>query len=82
MTSLLDKLEVTSSLMQDLGCQTTVQIECCRSKFDQIKKELEEEYDLSVVEDVKLTKEKIDNQLSNIYGLKLHGVLYTITIKD
>lgn len=78
----LDKLEVTANLCSELESGISVQIQCSRSKFDEIAKEIHDEYDLSVVEDVKISQEKIPNQLSNIYGVLLHGVRFLFHIKD
>lgn len=82
MESYLDKLEATASLCNDLGCGITVNIQCTREKFKLLWEEIEDEYDFTVVEDVKVTQEKIPNQLSNLYVVRLHKQLFTFHIKD
>lgn len=78
----LDKLEAMSSLHKDLGASMSIQIDCSRDKFNELKAQIEEEYDISVVEDVRISAEPIPNQLSNMYGVLLHGVTYIFHIKD
>lgn len=78
----LDKLEATASLFTDFECTMSVQIECTRLHFESLKAEIEDEYDLSQVEDVRISQEKIPNQLSNIYGVRLHKTLFLFHIKD
>lgn len=78
----LDKLEVTANLCSELESGISVQIQCSRSKFDALVEEIHEEYDLKVVDDVKISQEKIPEQLSNIYGVMLHGVKFLFHIKD
>lgn len=79
--TVLDKLEATASLHKDLGASMSVQIDCTRLKFEQLKAEIEEEYN-SGVEDVRISPEPIPNQLSNIYGVLLHGTTFIFHIKD
>lgn len=78
----LDKLEVTASLFTELEHGTSVQIQCSREKFESLKAEILDEYDLKVVDDIKISEEKIPNQLSNIYGVLLHNVKFLFHIKD
>lgn len=82
MKGYLDNLEATASLFADLECSMSVQIECTRERFNSLKSEIEEEYDLSQVDDVRISTEKIENQLSNIYGVMLHGTKFLFHIKD
>ncbi len=78
----LDKLEVTANLCSELESGISVQIQCSRSKFNALVDEIHEEYDLSVVQDVRISEEKIPEQLSNMYGVMLHGTLFLFHIKD
>lgn len=82
MTNYLDRFEAISSLVSDFDCQISVNIHCTRKKFNMLLAEIEDEYDLSLVEDVKVTTEKIPNQLSNIHVVNLHGQLILFHIKD
>lgn len=82
MNSPLDKLEVITGLKDDPDFNIEAIIHCSRTKFEALCEEIKEEYDLSVVEDVAISQERIENQLSNIYGVMLHGVRYLFHIKD
>lgn len=82
MKGYLDRFEAISSLVTDFECQMSVNIHCTREKFLELTAEIEDEYDLSLVEDVKITTEKIPNQLSNIHVVNLHGQHILFHIKD
>jgi hypothetical protein len=82
MISYLDKLEVTANLCSELESGISVQIQCSREKYEALVNEIKEEYNLDVADDVKISREKIDNQLSNIYGIRLHQTLFLFHIKD
>ncbi len=81
LVSILDAVEATAQGLQEFD-RTTCFIECSRDKFAQLSAEIEEEYDLTVVEDVKMTKEKLPDQLSNVHTILLHGVRFVIHVKD
>jgi len=78
----LDKLESLTAIKDDPEFHIDATIHCSRSKFEALCEEIRDEYDLEVVEDVRLSQEKIENQLSNIYGVMLHGYRYLFHIKD
>lgn len=82
MESYLDKLEELNNVCCGSGVTVKVHIECSRDYFDNLCSEIEDEYDLSKVEDVAISPERIPNQLSNIYGVLLHKQLFTFHIKD
>lgn len=78
----LDRLETITGLKDDPEFNIEATIHCSRAKFNELCEEIRDEYDLEVVEDVRISQEKIDNQLSNIYGVMLHGFKYLFHIKD
>lgn len=82
MTNYLDRFEAISSLVTDFECSMSVNIHCTRLKYEQLTAEIEDEYDLSLVEDISITTEKIPNQLSNIHVVNLHGQKIIFHIKD
>lgn len=80
--SYLDKLEEFYNVCCGSEVTVKVHIECTRDYFNNLCVEIEDEYDLKTVEDVRISPERIPNQLSNIYGVMLHKQLFMFHIKD
>lgn len=78
----LDKLETLIGLKGDPEFNIDVTIHCSRTRFNELWQEITDEYDLSIADDIKVTEEHIQNQLSNIYAIMLHGQKYLFHIKD
>lgn len=74
----LERVENVVADLQELS--TTAWIELNRVHFNELKAEIEEEYEH--VPEVRMTKEKITNQLFSMAELYIHGFHITFYIKD